>query len=75
MSNINIGIDLNTSKAQHKLLFKQKDKIEKEYHEAGRTISQQQRKLTETIEIVKTMESLRKIYDEIRATDKSADSS
>ena len=58
LSNTNIEVDLNPSKAENKLLIEQKDKIEKQYQNAGRTISEQERKQTETREAVKTMESL-----------------
>ena len=74
LENLHIQTDLDSSKAENKLLTEQKNKIEKDYQEAGRTISQQQRKLTETNEILKTMDSLGKIDGEKRATKKPSDS-
>ena len=73
LENLNIQTDLDASKAENKLLTEQKNSIEKEYQEAGRTISQQQKKLTETNEILKTMDNLAKIDGEKRAIEKPSD--
>ena len=49
--------------------------VEKEYEEAGRTISEQQRKLTEANETLKTMDSLGKIDGDKRGTENTSDRS